>query len=237
MVEGVVFHFRDRNTFLNQANPLTKLVSLLCCSVLLVGANLPRTLAMGGLLLLVALSLRLPFRRYLRETLFFLFMAAFIAVTEWWATKSPEATAATSLRFLAIVLAGMLLADTTAPDDLSRALGALMDKIPFLNGYKLAAGIELTLAIIPLIFDVATELRMARQARQDRPWRHPVAYLVSYCSTMFSLLMDRMDDLSVALDARGYDPSAPRKAPGFTYRDVALSLTTGGLAALCALVI
>lgn len=237
MVEGVVFHFRDRNTFLNKSNPVTKLVSLLCCSILLVGASLPRTLVMGGLLLAVALALRLPFRRYIRETLFFLFMAAFIAITEWWATKSPEATAAASLRFLAIVLAGMLLADTTAPDDLSRTLGALLDKIPFLNGYKLAAGIELTLAIIPLIFDVATELHMARQARQDRPWRHPIAYLVSYCSTMFSLLMDRMEDLSVALDSRGYDPSAPRQAQSFTYRDAVLLLTTGGIVALCVLVI
>lgn len=235
MVEGVVFHFRDRNTFLNQANPLTKLISLLSCSILLVGAGLSRTCFIGGGLFLVALSLRLPFRSYFRETLFFLFMAIFIAITEWWATTDPSATAAAALRFLAIVLAGMLLADTTAPDDLSRSLGAVLDKLPFLNGYKLAAGVELTLAIIPLIFDVAAELRMARQARLDRSWKHPVKYLVSYCSTMFSLLMDRMDDLSIALDARAYDPSAPRKAPGFTYRDVALLLAAVGGASICLL--
>ncbi len=232
MVEGVAFHFRDRNTFLNQCNPLIKLISLLSCSILLVGADFPRTLCIGGVLLLVALALRLPFRNYLKETLFFLFMAVFIAITEWLATRDPSATAAASLRFLAIVLAGMLLADTTAPDDLSRSLGSVLDKIPFLNGYKLAASIELTLAIIPLIFDVATELRMARQARLDRSWRHPVRYLVSYCSTMFSLLLDRMDDLSIALDSRAYDPSAPRKAPGFTYRDVVLFIATGGLVAV-----
>lgn len=226
MVEGVVFHFRDRATFLNLSNPLTKLVCLLGCSILLVGATLSRTLFLGGILLAVALVIRLPFRNYFRETLFFLFMAAFIAVTEWLATRQTASTVAASLRFLAIVLAGMILADTTAPDDLSRSLGWVLNKIPMVNGYKVAASIELTLAIIPLIFDVATELRIARNARLERSWRRPIKFLISYCSAMFSLLLDRMEDLSTALDARAYDPSAPRKAPRPTYRDILLVLGT-----------
>lgn len=224
MVEGVAFHFRDRQTFLNQANPLTKLAALLCVSFLLVGASLEMTLYLGVILAATALALRLPLGAYLKESLFFLFMAIFIAVTEWLASGNYAQTAAASLRFLAIVLAGMVLSDTTAPDDLSRSLGRVLNYIPFLDGYRIAATIELTLAIIPLIFDVAMQVKVARHARLQRTWRRPVSYLVSYTSSLFTLLLDRMDDLSVALDARAFDPSAPRRTVAFSVRDAVICL-------------
>ncbi len=219
MAEAVAFHFRDRDTFLNHANPMAKLIALLALSIILVNAPLPTTLLITVFLVFLGIVVRIPILPYLRESLFFLFMAAFIGVTEYIASHSWAPTIAASLRFLDIVFAGMLLADTTAPDDLSRSLGAFLDVIPFVNGPAVASTIELTLSVIPTIYDISMDLRIARTSRGLRMSRSPVRALVSYTNSMFNALLDRMDELSVALDARMFDPSVRRATLPFSYRD------------------
>ncbi len=152
-------------------------------------------------------------------------MSLLIIVTSYASSQNIAQALASSLRFLAIILSGMLLADSTAPDELARSLGSLLDKIPFVSGWVIASSIELTLSLVPIIFDVAEQATTARKARQERRV-NPIRTLSSLAESIFSLLLDRAEDLSSALEARAFDPERKRQTLGYGKQDLKLLLFT-----------
>ena len=232
MVEINLFHFRDRNTFLNLTHPLTKIFVLLLSSSLLAQAHLLRVLLMVSLFSLVALSLQIPFSRYRRELRFFFIMGSIMALTHYLNTRQLQAPLVAVLRFSSIVLMGIIFADTTAPDDLSRAIGTVLSPIPKISGYRIGATLELTLSTIPLILDIAHQVSEARKARNESPWRRPVRRIVSYTSAVFTLLLERAEDIEAALTARNFNPDAKRDTVGWNYRDGILSVLAIGFTTL-----
>ncbi len=222
MAEGLIFHYREQKAFLNRCNPLTKLLSILAILILLAGASFAVTIAILAPLILLCITQRLPLRRYGKELRFFLVMTALIGITEYIATGLPLPSITACLRFLAIILSGMLLADSTAPDDLSRSLGSVLDKIPCIDGWAVASSIELTLSMIPLIFDVTEQITIARKARMEKS-RHPIRSITSVTVSIFSLLLDRAEELTWALQARAFDPSRKRRTLPYTKSDLYLA--------------
>ncbi|NCC13153.1 MAG: hypothetical protein EOM32_07230, partial [Spirochaetia bacterium] len=97
-------------------------------------------------------------------------------------------------------------------------------------GSVVASTIELTLSILPLIFDASLEVVTARKARLERR-RNPYTAITSLSSAIFSLLLDKAQELSLALEARNFDPA--RKRPGLPYSasDLVLLLFTALVAA------
>ena len=233
MVEVNLFHFRDRNTFLNLSHPLAKIFTLLLLSSLLAQAHLLRLLLIFGLFCSVAISLRIPLGQYRRELRFFLIMGIIIGLAQYLNTHHLKDTLRVTLRFATVVLMGILFTDTTAPDDLSRAIGSTLEPIPKIPGYRIGATIELTLATIPLLFDVAHQVFEARKARNESIWRRPVRRIVSYISAVFTLLLEKAEDLEIALKARNYNPDAKRDTIAFSYRDLILVSFTISFALFC----
>lgn len=115
-----------------------------------------------------------------------------------------------SLRLLAMTLGGLALSLSTPPDRLFAALLAL--RVPFGAAF---------LAVTALRFapEVAREWWTVRQARatRGRPlWRRgPVAWLkleVALLLPVVARSLRRARALAESLDARGFDPVAPRSA-------------------------
>jgi len=146
-------------------------------------------------------------------------MGSIIGLAHYLSSRQLQAPLVATLRFASIVLMGIIFADTTAPDDLSRAIGTFLSPIPQLNGYRIGATLELTLSTIPLIFDVVHLVSEARKARNESVWRHPVRRIVSYSSTVFTLLLERAEEMEAALTARNFNPNAKRDTFTFSYRD------------------
>lgn len=219
MSEAIAFHYRPADSFLTRRHPLSKLVPLLLISLLLTTASPLRTGLLGILMIGCAIGIRLPLRHYLRESFFFFILAAALGISQWFSSKLllPSLTAA--VRFLFIILAGIMMADTTAPDDIARATGCIAHPLLGARGWRFAASIELTLSILPMIFDVSRQSREARTARGETGWKHPVKRISGYIITLFSLLLDRMEDLSLALEARAFDPDKPRPSLPWTRKD------------------
>ncbi|MDD3942006.1 MAG: energy-coupling factor transporter transmembrane component T [Sphaerochaetaceae bacterium] len=227
MVEVSLFHFRDRDTLLNRSHPLTKIACLLACSTFIARSGALRALLCLILFATLALIIRLPIRSYRRELRFFFVMGTLMAVASALHFRSWEMPTAIVARFAAIVLMGLLFSDTTAPDDLARAIGHALEPIFPKRGYRAGATLELTLSTIPLLFDVASQVSQARKARGESVWRHPVRRIVSYGSTVFTLLLQRAEELESALRSRNFDPDALRDGIPFNRCDVILlSLTT-----------
>ncbi|AEV30431.1 ABC-type cobalt transport system, permease component CbiQ [Sphaerochaeta pleomorpha str. Grapes] len=225
MAEAMIFHFRDRKSFLNASNPVTKFGCVIALCFPLVKAPLITALVLLTPLILLALLQRLPVRSYGRELKFFGFMALLIALTTFFSTHDAQQAAAACVRFFAIILSGMLLADSTAPDDLARSLGSILERIPFVKGWEIASSIELTLSLVPIIFDVTEQVTAARKSRQARTG-NPIRTLSDLGGSIFSLLLDRSEDLASALDARAFDPGRERQTLGYGKPDGILLVAT-----------
>lgn len=223
MAEALIFHYREQKAFLNRCNPLIKLVSILAILIPLARASFSGTVTLLIPLVLLALTQRLPLYRYGKELRFFLVMTALIGITEYLATRLLLPSFTACLRFLAIILSGMLLADSTAADDLARSLGSVLARLPLIDGWAIASSVELTLSMIPLIFDVTEQVTTARKARMEKN-RHPIRNIKSVAASIFSLLLDRAEELTWALQARCFDPSRKRRTLPYTKDDLYLAL-------------
>ena len=221
MAEALIFHYREQKAFLNRCNPLTKLISILVLLIPLAKASLMVTLTLLIPLILLAITQRLPLTRYGKELRFFFVMTLLIGITEYFATRMLVPSLTACLRFITIILSGMLLSDSTPPDDLARSIGSVLDKLPGIDGWAVASSIELTLSMIPLIFDVTEEVTTARKARMEKN-RHPIKNITSIVASIFSLLLDRAEELTWALEARAFDPSRKRKTLPYTKADLYL---------------
>lgn len=223
MAEALIFHYRAQDTFLCKANPLTKVVAVIAICVLILSLSLSGLLLVSAALLVTTFAQHLPLRSYKRELKYFAFLLLLILITEYMATQSHQQAASAFLRFVCIILCGLLIADSTSPDDLARSLGSILDGIPFIRGWEVASAIELTLSILPVIFDAALQVVTARKARLERR-RNPLASLTSLISAIFSLLLDKTEDLSLALEARLFDPVRPRQRLPYTIVDLKLAI-------------
>ncbi|AEC02335.1 energy-coupling factor transporter transmembrane component T family protein [Parasphaerochaeta coccoides] len=219
MPESLIFHYRQVPSFIGRLHPLAKLGLLMCLSVILSGASPGMTAFIGFLLVITAFSIRLPILRVARECLFFLVLACAMGLSHWFSSHDLILSVTVAARFLLIVMGGIIMADTTAPDDMARAVGTALSWIPGLKSWRLASTMELTISIIPLIFDVAIQSREARTARGERGWRHPVRRISGYVMTLFVLLLDKMEDMSVALEGRSFEPDTPRPGIKWHFQD------------------
>ncbi len=221
MAEALIFHYREQRAFLNRCNPLTKLLGILVILIPLAKASFIGTVVLLIPLVLLAITQHLPLTRYGKELRFFFVMTVLIGTTEYFATRLLLPSITACLRFLAIILGGMLLADSTAPDDLARSLGSVLNRLPFVDGWAIASSIELTLSMIPLIFDVTEQVTTARKARMERS-RHPIRNMKAVTTSIFSLLLDRTEELTWALEARSFNPSRRRSTLAYTKEDLYL---------------
>lgn len=223
MAEALIFHYRQKQSFLHRCNPITKFVSVIILCLVLIKVSPPAAGIMSVSLLITALLQRLPFRQYKRELKFFAVLLMLIFVTEYLAKQDILEAFTAFSRFFSIILLGMLLGDSTAPDELARSLGTILDRIPCVNGPVVASSIELTLSLLPMIFDASLEVHIARQARLERR-RNPFRVITSVSISIFDLLLDKAQNLSDALDARLFDPSKKRSRPHYKASDLKLAL-------------
>ncbi|MGE4453755.1 MAG: energy-coupling factor transporter transmembrane protein EcfT [Sphaerochaeta sp.] len=225
MAEALIFHYRKQERFLNHCNPLTKFFSLILICIALIYASLGGTALLFVAVTSAVIVQKLPLRQYQRELRFFLILLLLIAISEYVASGSWKSTLKAFLNFSSIILCGMLLADSTAPDDLARSLGSMLNKLPLVNGWRVASNIEMTLTLLPMIFDASLEVSTARKARLERN-RNPYKAILGLSTSIFLLLLDKTEDLSLALEARNYDPDKPRRRLPYRKADILLWIVT-----------
>ncbi|HZJ87664.1 MAG TPA: energy-coupling factor transporter transmembrane component T [Sphaerochaeta sp.] len=235
MAEALIFHYRHQMRFLNRANPLIKLLAIISLCIALFALPLAGALTISLAFVAVAAFHRLPIIRYRRELRYFAALTLLIIATDFFVTRSTAVAVLSALRFITVILAGLLLTDCTATDDLARSLGSALHRLPWIDGWAIASTIELTLSLLPILFDAAKEVSDARKARlAPRKW--PLKELTSLGSQIFSLTLDKVEDLSLALQGRQFSPSQARRSPPYRAGDLWLGVTTIALVALATVV-
>ena len=234
MADNVIFHTRDRGSILNKCSPLTKLALMLTACICLTAGSASFTLGLSGLMLVYAAVQRFPVKTFMSQGLVFIILVAFIFITELIAAGSPFLAAVAALRFLFTVLAALLFVDSTSIDDLAMSLGALFYPVLRKYAYLMASAVQLTLSMIPLIFDTAMTIKDARAARGESFLRHPVKSTGDYAVQLISTLLDNVNDMADALSARSYNPYAKRRRLTFSRYDILIAAAAFLTAGACA---
>jgi biotin transport system permease protein len=216
MAHAVIFSFRHQDRLLNKTHPLIKVIALLCGCILLFRAS--GFLLSSIALFLIALTIlqRLPLRSYARQLRFFILLFVLIAFGEYAHSQSMRSALIVLARYALMILYALLITDSTSSDEIANS-------IPLINKSVLASGIELTLAIVPMIFQVSEEIRIAQRARLRR-WS--IRSTFEYLSTLFELLLLRLEEQALALEGRLFDAKRKRHAPPVSMHDVPMILAT-----------
>lgn len=192
---------QTRPRLLGQVNPLLKLI--VCLGVTIVALSLHRLAALGllvgCLLLLASLTVRFTLKAWGYSAIVLVIGVAIAAILR------DETTALLSaLRLIAIALPAPLLASTTAPSDLVRALQAVR-----LPGF-LVLSIMLIWRFLPLIQQEAQRIVEANQLRGVNLTRQPRQWFPGLFLPLIFRIVAYADEVTIGLETRGYDPTAPR---------------------------
>lgn len=232
MAEALIFHYRQADNLLTRLNPNTKLVCLLSYSITISSAPSLAVYPLFLLCLIIAAAIRLPWKEYVKESIFFLVIALFMGISACFHEEGIFSALSSPLSFLSMVLASMLIADTTMPDELSRSLGSALSHVIGKYAYILSSLMEITLSMIPVIIDSTICMHEARKARGASFFHHPVRSVTELSVSILSDLLDKAEMYIDALYSRSYDPKGKRPCAPYRAPDVLIICLSTVLAAV-----
>ncbi len=225
---AMIFHYREQDTLLGRANPLTKLLLLVAICIAASGATLMVTIAILVFLGGASALIRLPLASYGRDLRFFAVMGLLIFLVNGLSTGDWILATLLTLRFLDIVLAAIIFSDTTDFWDLSCSIAPVLDRIPFVHGWRVASAIQLTIMLVPMVFETTGQVRDAQKARSAF-LGNPVRVVTTYATQVMETLFAKLDAVSDSLDARLFDPDTRRGSQPMRVADLPLLALGAGL--------
>lgn len=215
MAQVMIFHYRVSDNLLTRLNPNTKLVALLSYSIVISSCGPLETILLSLVPISIALGIRLPFREYIKESLFFILLSVLMTITSFLSQGDILHAFSYALSFLSMVLSSMLLTDTTMSDDLARSIGGALSKLIGRYAYIFSTLVEITLSMIPIIIDSTAGIFDARRARGASFFSHPLKTVSELSISILSSLLDKAEIYIDALYSRGYDASQIRDRAGY----------------------
>ncbi|MFQ4144141.1 energy-coupling factor transporter transmembrane component T [Chlorogloeopsis sp. ULAP02] len=190
-----------KHNFLTQINPLLKII--VCITILIVALLLHDIKAISVLvitlltLLLVSVRINLKIFAYVAIALL-----TFMTISTW--LRDFHTSVISSLRLIAILLPTPLLASTTSPSDLVRAIQAA--RLPNF----IVLSLMLIWRFLPVIQQEAQRIIEANWLRGVNVARQPRQWFSGLLMPLIFRIVAYADDVTVGLETRGYDPQAPR---------------------------
>ncbi|WP_281884923.1 energy-coupling factor transporter transmembrane protein EcfT [Paenibacillus sp. YYML68] len=229
----LVGQYVPRESLLHKLDPRTKLLAVLVfiavviridslvayglCSSFIAAAlalsNLPLLhVARGMLPILLILSVTSAYHVF--------FSAGEVKLLEWGAVvvyrEGVLLAVTTAARVLLMVTAASLVTLTTKTTELTAGLERLLRPLQVvgISSHQLALMLSITLRFIPVILQEADKIRKAQLARgaqlHSGTWRGRLRAVSSMIVPLFVFVFSRADSLALAIEARGYNPRAPR---------------------------
>ena len=216
----MIFSPRGGSNLLSRMNPLIKLICLILFCAASASSSSLQLAAMLAFILILALIVHMPLFQYLIKTPSLLILTAFIFLTELAVAKNMQNAIYEASKFFFLIMLGMIMMDTTHPDDLAASIGSILSKAFGKKAWSFSSDVMLTLSMIPRIFSTSRAMLLARRARGGSFFSHPIKNLSSYTLSLFLMLLDDLKNFDLALECRLYDPLAPRRGPGYRISDI-----------------
>ena len=245
--------YSPKNTFVHRMDPRNKifLLILLMVAIFLQFANWSTTLVLSGVLLLFVIIFliisKVSFFELFRSLatmwiLIIILMAAYIFIPL--STYSHVAfyigtypiywdafyqSGYIILRLIMMISLTMILTSTTKPMDLTYAFEWYMTPLKVIRfpASEIAMTLSIALRFIPTLLD-ETDRIMKAQASRGVDFNHGrfgkrIKAIISLIIPLFISAIERSEELSNAMEARGYDPRAKRtryRILRFSWRDI-----------------
>lgn len=119
-----------------------------------------------------------------------------------------------ALRFLVVMLLGLILTATTRSMELKAAVQWFFKPVPFIPEKRVAVMVGLALKFMPLILANAREVTHAVNARCGNLRKNPVRRLINLSWPLLKKTFQSADDLTLAMQARCYNEN--RTDPRFS---------------------
>ncbi len=227
---SMIFLPDGKDTALSRRNPLSKLIALIAISGAALSGPDESVPVILGALIIISYVFSVPIVKRLWEAKAMLLIAVFIGLAEYFQDGDILSSLAESAAFITVLGSATLFTATTDPVELSSSIGSALTHIAGKKAWGFASDIMLTISILPSIFQVSSEMMEARKSRGGRFAAHPIKNLSEYTISLISLLIERMINLSDALESREYDRNAERAAAPYALPDILLALITAILA-------
>lgn len=229
MAERLIFHYQARKTPVHRIDTRIKIVITFTLTAAMFAVNLSQFGILTGYIAAGCLAARLPFQRYRRELGFFFVLLCIIVLSRWITTGTLFNGLYYGARFMLVIAAGLLLTDTTAPEDLTLALYWFIKPFSFLKPKRIAARFNLTISFLPIIFDAVMEIQEARRSRLDTVWKRPVKRIISFSTQIFTLILQKAEETAFALEARLFDENIVHGSISLHKIDFLVMLITSGV--------
>ncbi|MCK5542544.1 MAG: energy-coupling factor transporter transmembrane protein EcfT [Desulfobacterales bacterium] len=131
-----------------------------------------------------------------------------------------------SIRFLIIMLLGMIFSHTTKPSSIKSAAEWFLKPIPFIPEKRASLMIGLSIRFLPLIIEQAKQVSDAQKARCSDNQKNPVRKIARLILPILKKTFQTADNLALAMESRCF--SEDRTDPEFNksgYEIISLILT------------
>ncbi|MFO7850450.1 MAG: energy-coupling factor transporter transmembrane component T [Spirochaetia bacterium] len=206
MAELNIFHYRPGIGPVHKTDGRVKLLLLILTVITVLSTGSTGLAAITLILTAVAAAVPLNPAKFSRELIFF----GILGIIIWISRPTIEAGAVAAWRFILIVFTGMIFTASTAPEEIHGVLFTLLAPIPRVPHGLIAEHVSLTILFIPLLFDTAKEIGEARKARLIGESRNLVRRLSSFATPLLEALFVRIEEVALALEARGFDEEVVR---------------------------
>ena len=107
-----------------------------------------------------------------------------------------------SIRFLIIMLLGMIFSHTTKPSSIKSAAEWFLKPVPFIPEKRASLMIGLSIRFLPLIIEQAKQVSDAQKARCADNQKNPVKKIARLILPIFKKTFQTADNLALAMESR-----------------------------------
>ncbi|OQY32240.1 MAG: hypothetical protein B6241_11595 [Spirochaetaceae bacterium 4572_59] len=216
MAETLIFHYQKGDSLVHRLDVPVKLAGLFCFSLLLLPVSLFRISLLFPLLLLAHRTSAIHIRSFLKEGLFFLFMAVIIFVSNTLTSGIFMTGALKTVRFILILWMALIFTYTTDPLSVGSGIYRIFKPIPLLPARQISTILGLSLSMLPVILDQYREIREAMWSRCGMNRRSPLRNMIRSGLPLMEGILVKAEDLSDAMESRLFteDATPAEKAEG-----------------------
>lgn len=205
MVELNIFHYISKKSLIHQIDPRFKLFYIALYTTITMIAEIRGLILLTLTIALALFQSQLPLSRMIKEIWKFLIFFLLIIFARAYVYGIIPGLVFGWKLFLILAL-GSILTGTTSISQLRNAIEWIAGKIPFLSGYapRISVMTSLTVSLVPLVFDQASEISNAQKARCFDQVKNPIKRIKHMTVPLLSRTFMKAEEIALAMESRCY---------------------------------
>jgi len=236
MAEIELFHYTAKKTFLKSIDARIKFPLLMLFTILVYHVSAGGLLFLSLCILILFTVSSYSLKYSLPNMRGILILTLLIAIATYAAGRKTGEALLAALRFDSTIFLGITLIATTLPEEIEKAVYALLKPVPFISAARVATRIRLTITFIPELLNKTREIKDARLSRCIKSERNPVKRIHSLILPLMYGIIENAETTAFAMESRCYSDNKTFTLKKLSTRDY-YALAAGLLAAGIGLII